>query len=70
MVTGALSSDRPVFAAVYNSAGRMLSVKRLLQDGFVKVAGGDIVKLFWLSAETGMPLSDGGILRLSPTASP
>ena len=57
LVAGDLSANWPLLAAVYDSEGKMLSVKRLTQAGSVDISGGDVMKLFWLSAETGIPKS-------------
>ena len=67
LVKGYLSADCPVLAAVYNSAGKMLSAERLTQAESIEITGGDAMKLFWLSAESGIPKSGCAVIPLSGT---
>lgn len=57
LVAGDLSTDWPVLAAIFSGEGRMLSAESLTQTGSVIISDGEVVKLFWLSAETGSPKS-------------
>ena len=64
VVKGDCSADWPVLAAVYDSNGRMLSLRHLVSEERIEISGGTRAKLFWISAETGAPKSDCAELSL------
>ena len=64
--SGGISSDAPVFAAVFDENEKMLSVVRVIEPETlcpVDLTGRNTARLFWLSAETSAPKAEAAILK-------
>ena len=63
-VGGDLSKASPAVAAVYNSAGRMLSVRILTGEGSFTASAGQNVRIYWLNAATLAPRASAVTLNI------
>ena len=55
---GNISEEAPALAAVYNQAGRMLSVRLLTREGSVSIDGGYTARVFWLYGDVLAPRTE------------
>ncbi|MBQ1375671.1 MAG: hypothetical protein IIY69_05255, partial [Clostridia bacterium] len=63
-VSGGVSGDTPVYAAMYDEHGRIISLKMLRSPGAIDAGGAYKVKLIWMNGESLTPKGEAAEFEL------